>query len=139
MEATFFIANPKQAAGVLQYDDIPTEVIGESIPISSPRALVALAAAVSGEPQGPLQPLRDATCQSYPIFCFAGKIVRALASLKDGEIDPLAARWFEDAGWDEGEVDLHELGEFLQELRSGLAGVRDLGDRLFILLEEKAW
>lgn len=139
MEATFFIANQRQAAGVRQYDDIPTEPIGEPLPVASAKVLVALASALSGEPQGPLQPLRDATCQSYPIFSFDPKVVGALVELKDEEVDAVAERWFAQACWPDGEVDLYELSEFLQQLRGSLGAVRNLGDRLFILLEEKAY
>lgn len=139
MEATFFVANHREATAVRQYEDIQTEPLSEPLGIPTPATLVALATTISGAGQAALQPLRDATCQSYPIFSFAPAVVRALRDLKEGEIDALAERWLELGGWREGDVDLYELGQVLQDLRAGLGGVRALGDRLFILLEEKAW
>ncbi|MDP6977347.1 MAG: hypothetical protein QF570_01950 [Myxococcota bacterium] len=141
MEVTFFISSASRAAGVMQYDDIPTEPIGEPLSMTSTQPLVALAQAVGGEARGAgsLRPLRDATCQSYPIVHFEPTVVRALASLKDSEIDPVAGQWLELANWEDGEIDLYELSQCVEELRAGLGRVRDLGERLYILLEEKAW
>lgn len=141
MEATFFISKPAQAAGVLQYDDIPTEPIGEPLSMESTAGLAALARAVMGEDADAagLRPLRDATCQSYPIVSFEPPVIRAIAQLKDSEIDEVAERWLEIAPWDDGEIDVYELSQCLEELREGLGRVRGLGERLYILLEEKAW
>ncbi len=141
MEATFFISHPRGAAGVLQYDDIPTEPIGEPLSMPSTANLIALAHAVLGEEAAgvALRPLRDATCQSYPIVSFEPAVIRGLATLKDSEIDEVAERWLEFSNWDDGEIDVYELSQCVEELRAGLAEVRDLGERLFILLEEKAW
>ncbi len=141
MEATFFISSANRAAGVLQYDDIPTEPIGEPLSMTSTQPLVALARAVAGEERvaSSLRPLRDATCQSYPIVQFEPVVVRALATLKDSEIDPVAELWLSLANWEEGEIDLYELSQCVEELRAGLGHVRDLAERLYILLEEKAW
>jgi len=139
MEATFFVSNQKQAVRVRQYDDLPVDPIGEPLCIPSLKALVALASALSGEEQGPMQPLRDATCQSFPIFTFEPGVVRALANLSEESIDEIAQSWIERANWDEGDVDLHELSNFLKELQEGLGAIRNLGERLYILLEEKAY
>jgi len=141
MEATFFISHPRGAAGVLQYDDIPSEPIGEPLSMSSTGNLLALARAVMGEggQSAVLKPLRDATCQSYPIVSFEPSVVRGLAGLADKEVDEVAARWLEFSDWEDGEIDLYELAQCIEELRTGLGEVRDLGERLFILLEEKAW
>ena len=76
MEATFFVSNQKQAVRVRYYDDLPVDPIGEPLFIPSPKALVALASALSGREQGSMQPLRDATCQSFPIFTFEPGVVR---------------------------------------------------------------
>ncbi len=141
MEATFFISSAGRAAGVMQYDDIPTEPIGEPLSMMSTQPLIALARAVGGEAleAGSLRPLRDATCQSYPIVQFEPAVVRALATLKDSDIDQIAEQWLELANWEDGEIDLYELSQCVEDLRAGLGRVRDLGERLYILLEEKAW
>jgi hypothetical protein len=139
MEATFFVSNQKQAVRVRHYDDLPVDPIGEPLCIPSPKALVALASALSGHEQGPMRPLRDATCQSFPIFTFEPGVVRALVNLSEEEVDEIAASWIDGANWDEGDVDLCELSDFLKELREGLGSIRNLGERLYILLEEKAY
>ncbi len=139
MEATFFVSNQKQAVRVRHYDDLPVDPIGEPLSIPSTKALVALASALAGEEQGPMRPLRDATCQSFPIFTFEPTVVRALAKLPEEKIDEIAQSWLDGANWDEGEVDLFELSDFIKELRDGLAAIRNLGEQLFILLEEKAY
>jgi hypothetical protein len=139
MEATFFVSNQKQAVRVRHYDDLPVDPIGEPLRIPSTKALVALATALSGEESGPMRPLRDATCQSFPIFTFEPAVVRALAKLSDEDMDEIAQSWLEGANWNEGEVDLYELSDFLKDLQEGLGAIRNLGERLFILLEEKAY
>ena len=94
MEATFFVAKQQQAIGVRQYDDLPVEPIGEPLEIPSFKTLVALAAAVSGDAQGPMKPLRDATCQSFPIFSFEPSVIKALANATEDEIDDIARATF---------------------------------------------
>lgn len=139
MEATFFVAKQQQAIGVRHYDDLPVEPIGEPLEIASCKTLVALAAAISGGEQGPLQPLRDATCQSFPIFTFEPSVVKALTNLIEDDIDDIARLWLETAEWDGGDPDLYELSDFLKELKAGIGTIRNLGERLYILLEEKAY
>ena len=139
MEATFFVARHQQALGVRHYDDLPVEPIGEPLAISSFQTLAALASALCGEEQGPMQPLRDATCQSFPIFNFEPGVVKALSNVSDADIDDIARQWLESAEWDDGDRDLYELSDFLKELREGIGAIRNLGERLYILLEEKAY
>ncbi|MFT5444099.1 MAG: hypothetical protein ACI8W3_003151 [Myxococcota bacterium] len=139
MDATFFVANQKQAVRVRHFDDLPVDPLADPLFIQSPKALTALASAVSGSQQPPMQPLRDATCQSFPIFTFEPAVVKALSKLNDEEVDEVAERWLEAANWEDGEVDLYELSEFLKELNQGLGGVRNIGEHLYILLEEKAY
>jgi hypothetical protein len=139
MEATFFVAKQQQAIGVRQYDDLPVEPIGEPLEIPSFKTLVALAAAVSGDAQGPMKPLRDATCQSFPIFSFEPSVIKALANATEDEIDDIARLWLDDADWDDQGPDLYELSEFLRELKAGIGAIRNFGERLYILLEDKAY
>ncbi len=139
MEATFFVANQQQAIGVRQYDDLPVDPIGDPLVVQSPKALGALAAALSGAESGSIQPLRDATCQSFPIFTFEPSVVRALVELPEDDLDAVAQAWLDAGNWNEGETDLYELTLVLRELQEGLGAIRNLGERLYILLEEKAY
>jgi hypothetical protein len=139
MEATFFVAKQQQAVGVRHYDDLPVDPIGEPLQISSFKTLLALASAVSGTEQGPIQPLRDATCQSFPIFTFEPGVVAALAKVDEADLDGIAQLWLDTADWDDQDPDLYELSDFLRDLQSGIGTIRNLGERLYILLEEKAY
>jgi len=139
MEATFFIAKQQQAVGVRHFDDLPVDPISEPLQIPSTKALIALATVLSGQDQGPMQPLRDATCQSFPIFTFEPTVVRAIARLSEDEIDGIAELWLDTEAWDDGDADIYELSTFLNELQEGIGTIRNLGERLYILLEEKAY
>ncbi len=139
MEATFFVAKQQQAVGVLNYDDLPVEPIGEPLKIPSFKTLVALASAVSGGAEDPIKPLRDATCQSFPIFSFEPSVVNALANAVEDDFDKIARLWLDTADWEDQGPDLYELSEFLKELKEGIGTIRNLGERLYILLEEKAY
>ena len=50
-----------------------------------------------------------------------------------------ADEWLDTAPWDDGDADIYELGSFLRELQEGLGTIRNIGERLYILLEEKAY
>ncbi len=139
MEATFFIARHQQAVGVRHFDDLPVDPVTEPLRIPSTKALISLASVVLGQDQGPMQPLRDATCQSFPIFTFEPAVVRTISRYSEEEIDDIAALWLDTSAWNDGDVDLYELSTFLKELQEGIGTIRNIGDRLYILLEEKAY
>lgn len=140
MEATFFVARHQQAVGIRHYDDLPVEPIGEPLEVVSFKTLIALTQALAGTDQeGPLLPLRDATCQSFPIFTFPPSVAKALANVVEDDLDDIAQVWLESADWDEEGPELCELSDFLKELKVGIGAIRNLGERLYILLEEKAY
>lgn len=139
MEATFFVANHRQAVGVRSFDDLPVDPVTDPLRIPSTRTLAALAQAVLGRDLGPMQPLRDATCQSFPVLTLEPAVVRALGRTRDEDIDEIAQRWLELGAWEDGDVDLYELSLFLKELQEGVGTIRNIGERLYVLLEEKAF
>ncbi|MFP8871511.1 MAG: hypothetical protein VCB43_08840 [Myxococcota bacterium] len=139
MEATFFIAKQQQALGVRHFDDLPVDPVTEPLCIPSTKTLAALATVVLGQEQGAMQPLRDATCQSFPIFSFEPAVVRTIGRYSEDEIDNVAELWLETGAWDDGDADAYELSTFLTELQEGIGTIRNIGERLYILLEEKAY
>ena len=139
MEATFFVAKEQQAVGVRHFGDLPVDPVTDPLQIPSIKVLIALTSVVLGQDQGPMQPLRDATCQSFPIFAFEPPVVDAISRYSEQEIDGTARLWLDSAAWDDGDVDLYELSLFLKELRDGIGMIRNIDERLFILLEEKAY
>jgi hypothetical protein len=86
-----------------------------------------------------MQPLRDATCQSFPIFSFEPAVVRTIGRYSEDDIDNVAELWLETGAWDDGDADAYELSTFLKELQEGIGTIRNIGERLYILLEEKAY
>ena len=106
MEATFFTCAREDAVGVSAIDDLPCEPAGESVRIESSGVLAALAHTLCGDGAGPVVPLRDATCRSFPVFEFAGDVPRALAALPDAQIDEIAESWLGDAAWQGADVGL---------------------------------
>jgi hypothetical protein len=139
MEATFFVARQQQAVGVRHFGDLPVDPVTEPLQIPSAKVLIALASVVLGQEQGPMQPLRDATCQSFPIFTFEPAVVDTISHYSQEEIEDTAKLWLDSTAWDDGDVDLYELSLFLKELRDGIGMIRNIGERLYILLEEKAY
>lgn len=139
MEATFFVAKQQQAVGVRHFGDLPVDPVTDPLQIPSIKVLIALASVVLGQDQGPMQPLRDATCQSFPIFTFEPAVVDTISRYSEQEIDDAARLWLDSAAWDDGDVDLYELSLFLKELQDGIRMIRNIGERLYILLEEKAY
>ena len=137
MEATFFVCSRGDAIGVRSIDDLPVDPAGESLPLESTGVLSALARGLGGTAAGKLEPLRDATCQSFPVFEFADGASAALAEMDDDAIDELGESWLADPGWQGADVDLHEATTLLVEIRQAL---RDATPEtaLFVLLEEKA-
>ena len=138
MEATFFTCAREDAVGVSAIDDLPCEPAGESVRIESSGVLAALAHALCGDGAGPVAPLRDATCRSFPVFEFAGDVPRALAALPDAQIDEIAESWLGDAAWQGADVDLYEIASLICDIRQALRESDSRHARLFVLLEEKA-
>jgi len=138
MEAVFFVCPPEAAHDVRSIDDVPGEPAGEPLAVASPGALAGLVQALGAESRGALRQLRDATCQSFPVWAFARGLASALASLDEREIDAVAERWLATHARELGDVDLYELSLCVAGLRNAL-GASAEDARLFVLLEEKAW
>jgi len=146
MEATFFTCPRADAVGVSAIDDLPCEPAGESVRIESAGVLSALARTLCGDEQSRVEPLRDATCRSFPVFEFAGSVPQALTELAESRIDEIAEAWLADESWQGADIDLHETACLIAEIRDALVEARQqtVGDSgspepsLFVLLEEKA-
>ena len=138
MEAIFFACTRDDAVGVRAVDDLPCDPAGESVRIESPGIITALARALCGDDAKKVEPLRDATCQSFPVFEFASNVTRRLATLPDNQIDEVAERWFADESWQGADIDLYEISCLLSDVRQALQDPSTSGAGLFVLLEEKA-
>ena len=138
MEATFFTCPREDAVGVSAIDDLPCDPAGESIRIESTGVLSALARTLCGEQASRVEPLRDATCRSFPVFEFAANVPQTLAELDESRIDEVAERWLADASWQGADIDLYETACLLAEIRQALRDSELPKAMLFVLLEEKA-
>jgi hypothetical protein len=138
MEATFFTCPRQDAVGVSAIDDLPCDPAGEPVRIESAGVLSALARALCGEGASRVEPLRDATCRSFPVFEFASSVEQALAGLDEARIDEVAESWLADASCQGADIDLHETACLLIEIRDALRDSETPEARLFVLLEEKA-
>ena len=138
MEATFFTCPRDAAVGVSSIDDLPCEPAGEPLRIESSGVLSALARALCGEQASKPEPLRDATCRSFPVFEFASAVSQKLAALAETRVDEIAQRWLADASWQGADIDLHEAACLLSDLRQALEESKSPNPALFVLLEEKA-
>ena len=138
MEATFFTCLRQDAVGVSAIDDLPCDPAGEPVRIESAGVLSALARALCGDGASRVEPLRDATCRSFPVFEFASGVAQALAGLDEARIDEVAESWLADASCRGADIDLHETACLLTEIRDALRDSEAPEARLFVLLEEKA-
>ena len=138
VEATFFTCPREAAVGVSSIDDLPCEPAGEPLRIESSGVLSALARTLCGEQASKLEPLRDATCRSFPVFQFASAVSQKLAALPETRVDEIAERWLADASWQGADIDLHEAACLLSDLRQALRASESTDAPLFVLLEEKA-
>jgi hypothetical protein len=138
MEATFFSCPRSDAIGVAAIDDLPCEPAGESVRIESAGVLSALARVLCGEGASKVEPLRDATCRSFPVFELPGSVRRTLVGLVEDEIDGYAAAWISDPSWHGADIDLYEAATLLSEIRRTLHELDSDEAGLFVLLEEKA-
>jgi hypothetical protein len=133
MEIVFFLAQPDEASSVASSEDLPGNGSVESLAVNGPGALIELGLAL-GFSNGPVvRQLRDATCQSFPVWALDEALCRRLESLDDEEIDTHAEAWPVDE-----KSDLYERATCLMELRDALR-VRQDGESLFVLLEERAF
>ena len=154
MEAVFFRVTREQAATVRSADDLEDDPSAEPLRVGSPGAFVVLAEILCGPGRRSLEQLRDATCQSFPVWSLSEEVVDALGALADHELDGVAETWLAKAGGDELDADLYELSTFLTDLRTALgtdtqnalgnepenaSGADSKGkEQLFVLFEEKA-
>jgi hypothetical protein len=133
MEIVFFLAQPHEASSVASSEDLPGDGPVESLAVDGPGALIDLGQAL-GFSDGPVvRQLRDATCQSFPVWALAESICQRLETLEDDEIDTHAEAWQVDET-----SDLYERATCLMELRDALRDRED-GESLFALLEERAF
>jgi len=138
MEALFFTATREGATRVRSLEDLEDEPAAEPLRVDSPGAVVALAVVLCGSGRGSIEQLRDATCQSFPVWSLSAAFANALSSLADEDIDSIADAWLEKAGAAEVDADPYELTTCLADLRRALAEGRDGGEELFVLFEERA-
>ncbi len=138
MEATFFTCPRVDAVGVTAIDDLPCEPAGEPVRIESTGVLSALARTLCGTEAGDVQPLRDATCRSFPVFEFASDVPKTLAALPETRIDAVAESWLSDPSWQGADIDLYETACLLISIRQALRDSDAPDAPLFALLEEKA-
>ena len=138
MEAVFFVSRPEDARTVASIDDLPDGPASEAVVVDSPGAVSSLVTALGAEQSGGVRPLRDATCQSFPVWLFSREFCKALEALDDDDLDAVAWRWKTGAEEDLRDPDLFELAICLGELRDALRH-REPEERLFVLLEEKAF
>ena len=136
MDATFFTTDLERALGVFTYDDLPVDPAGDPVRVPSPGFVFALIALLGGDRARQARPLRDATCRSFPIWDLGPHVSERLARADDPEIDTLAAAWL--AMGEAVDSDAYELALLLGEIRAALR-CRAAGERLFVLLEERAF
>jgi hypothetical protein len=135
VDALFFQTRPEDAFGVASSDDLPTEPVADALRLEDSAPLLVLAQTLGVEAK--IRPLRDATCRSFPVWQLSHELTQRIARLDDEEIDAAAERWrkHSEAGLD---ADLYELARCLADLRSAVRSGAE-GERLFVLLEERAW
>jgi len=142
MEAIFFMSAPNEARRVRSEldldDDFAGEQAGEPLCIASPAALRALSGSLGLDPKTSVAPLTDATCQSFPIWVFAGAFSRCLRELGDEALEGAAEVWLADDSMAEGDCDLYELSSLVEELRRCVRASVQTDARVCVLIEEKA-
>jgi hypothetical protein len=113
--------------------------VGAALPVPGLKTLRALATALDLEAESALGQLRDATCQSFPIWALEPRVLGALLALDDSRIDEVGKAWLEACGEAQPDADLHEISLLLEDLRTALQEREDAAHELFVLLEEKAF
>jgi hypothetical protein len=137
MQAIFFRCDAADAIGIRSSDDLPSEPASDELTIGSPAALFALATALDVPPRGAWHPVRDATCQSFPVWRVASELADALRDLPSENVDRVACAWEKATGPEALDADLFELATCVADLRQALED--GAGGPLFVLLEERAW
>jgi len=135
VDALFFLTRSEAALGVASSDDLPSEPVADALHLEDPSPLLGLAGVLGVEAK--IRPLRDATCRSFPVWRLGPEITQCIAGLDDAGIDAAAERWLEHsrASLD---ADLYELARCLADLQSAIRS-GDAAEKLFVLLEERAW
>lgn len=134
MHAVFFLARREDALGVASSHDLSADPAAEPLRVDDPTPLQAFGACLGEGAR--LRPLRDASCRSFPVFEVTRAATLRVATLDDEGIDGAAAHWKRLAA-DRVDADPWELAGRLQDLRTALR-TRAQGERLFVLLEERA-
>lgn len=144
MEAILFCSTSAEATGIRSADDLDAEFVAEPLVVSSPRvfAILAQVAAAEGdaarhETPG-LAPLRDATCQSFPVWEVSESFADSLGGLGESQVDDLVERWRSALGSETLEADPYELSTWLVELQGAWKESDRRTEGLFVLFEEKA-
>ena len=138
MEAIFFVSRPEDAVGVACADELPGDSAAEPLVLESLGALSGLLEALLGRASDALRPVRDATCRSFPVWAFSDETSDAISRLDALATERVARSWHEHAADSLGDADLYDLSLCIEDLRDALR-LRAPGERLFVLLEEKAW
>ena len=138
MEAIVFSSTAARATRVRSADDLDDEFVAEPLIVSSPRVFSMLAQAAGLEVAAALEPLRDATCQSFPVWIMAQTLSASLQGFREDQVDELIERWRGGLGDEAMDADPYELSTWLVEIQAALRESEGTDEQLFILFEEKA-
>ncbi len=138
MEAIVFGSTTDLATRIRSADDLDAEFVAEPLVVSSLRVFAILARAAGLENAAALEPLRDATCQSFPVWIVAKALSESLVGLSADQLDDLVERWREGLGDEALEADPHELSTWLAETQEAVQESEGADEQLFVLFEEKA-
>ena len=109
--------------------------------LSSPAALIALARILRpGDPADSppaVEPLRDASCQAFPVWIYERAASKALASADAAALERLSDQWWDGVDADDVDANAYELAERLQQLQAELRAAEP-DAQLLVLLEQKA-
>jgi hypothetical protein len=137
LEAIFFVDRTSGAIGVASSADLAVDPACESLRLRSPAALLALARILGPNAQPAVEPLRDATCQSFPVWIFAREARDALVNASDETLERIGDQWWDAITADEVDAESYELAERLQQLQAELCSAEP-DAQLLVLLEQKA-
>jgi hypothetical protein len=133
MDVVFFLSRAVDAVGVTSSHDPTVEPAADPLRVADPSVLLALCECLGVRAR--LEPLRDATCRSFPVLGLGADLARRLARLDDDGRDRIAADWKARAA--EGlDADPWELACCLRDLGEAVRDADD-GERLFALLEDR--
>ncbi len=139
MEAVFFAASADLAGGVRGSEDLVDDPAADPLAVSGLGALRPLAGLLAPDDPAGFEQLRDATCQSFPVWRLGLAATRVLRALSDSAIDSTADRWLEASAGQMSDVDHYELATRLTQMRDALNEEPEAELRLFVLLEERAF